>query len=236
MKNIILSFSILLSLNVISQTATWTKLTSGTNAHFISVYAKSEQTCYVAGVSGIIRATYDGGVTWSTVTSGTSKSLYQIQFTNEKMGYAVGDNATGLKTINGGSSWSAMSVTSSTNVSFRAMHFPSSSTGFIGGGTSSNVGYLFKTTSGGTTWSQVTIPSSGAIYGIKFQDSLKGYYTAWNGKIFKTTNGGTTWTNQTLFTSQLNDIYISGGNNEIVVGRSGIIKKSLNRPKINTPF
>jgi photosystem II stability/assembly factor-like uncharacterized protein len=67
-----------------------------------SVYFTDINKGYLAGGSGTIYKTADGGLYWASQVSGTSSDLYSIYFTEDSTGYVVGDNGTILKTTDGG--------------------------------------------------------------------------------------------------------------------------------------
>lgn len=189
---------------------TWTPLTSGTTSHLRGVSAPSANTCYVAGASGKILKTINGGASWTQQTSGTSQDLYSIIFTDLNNGYAVGNNGTAIKTSNGGNTWSSMPVGTGTGVGFRGVYFFDSITGFIVGGTNGGgvPGTMLKTTNAGLTWTILTTSpaSTNSLYSIFFTSSSDGYSAGFDGKVIKTTDGGTSWSS------------ISTGNTNPLVG------------------
>src|ERR1035438_9811671 len=78
--------------------AQWTPLMSGTTNSLNSVYFINTNTGYVAGDSGTILKTINGGISWSKLSSGTMKHLASVYFTSDNTGVVVGDSGTLLKT------------------------------------------------------------------------------------------------------------------------------------------
>ncbi|MGQ0829618.1 MAG: YCF48-related protein [Bacteroidota bacterium] len=214
----------------LSQTASWSLLTSGTTTNLLGVSAPTSAVCFVCGASGTILKTINGGALWTPQTSGTGNSLYSIFFLDVNIGFAVGDNATALKTINGGALWTPMNTGASTSDAFRSIQFFDQNTGYITGGTVSS-GIILKTTDGGTTWNTLNTSSTNStgIYSVFFTSAMDGYATDASGKITITSNGGNSWSSQTSgTTSLLWDSYFTSPSTGIIVGYNGVIRKTTN--------
>lgn len=67
-----------------------------------SVFFITPDVGYIAGQSGKIKASADGGYIWVNQFSGTAYDLNSVFFVNEDIGYIVGNNGTIMKTNNGG--------------------------------------------------------------------------------------------------------------------------------------
>lgn len=212
MKKTVLFCILLFQLTGNSQT--WKKLNSGVNNGLAAVYAPTPSICYVAGMSGIILKTIDGGITWTKQTSGTNSDFYGLFFTSLNTGYAVGNDGAAVRTTNGGATWSPMSP--GTSLHLRSVWFYDASLGFI----SANQG-VFKTTDGGNSWTDISPNTSQIFYGVVFTSPTVGYTADFNGNVYKTINGGVSWTSQAIgyfgsggflsFTSANNGI-LSAGN------------------------
>jgi photosystem II stability/assembly factor-like uncharacterized protein len=221
-----------LALQGISQTATWSALTSGSTADFTALFALNDSTCYAGGSGGTIRKTINGGATWTSLTTGTSQAIYDINFTDATNGYAVGDNNTALKTLNGGMTWTNMSLPVSGKM-YRHVEFINGTTGFITGGNitspGTTAGTILKTTNSGLTWTVSPITgSTSAVYGINFISAMVGFASEYSGKVLKTTDGGNTWiASATGSTVLLQNIHFSTATNGIVVGGSGNVRRTI---------
>jgi photosystem II stability/assembly factor-like uncharacterized protein len=80
-------------------------IASGTTNNLHSVFFINSQTGYIAGDSGLVLKTSDGGTVWTPATPVTKQNLYCVTFSSIDTGYAFGDSLTVLKTTNGGSIW-----------------------------------------------------------------------------------------------------------------------------------
>ena len=78
---------------------------------------------------------------------------------------------------------------SPTNTPLKAVHFISSSVGFIGG----NSGEIYKTTNGGTSWTDVSLGVDVTINCIYFLHADTGFVGT-EGRLYGTEDGGLTWT------------------------------------------
>ncbi|MCW3083810.1 MAG: hypothetical protein JWP12_1176 [Bacteroidetes bacterium] len=211
------------------ETASWTPLISGTTNSLLGAAVVSTSECYVAGASGTIRKTTDGGTTWAGQITGTTQTLYSIVFTTSTTGYAVGDAGTALKTTNGGTTWTAMSLPVANDLRF--VYFTDANTGYIAGGTSESPGIILKTINAGSSWTSLSTSSvfTDAAYGISFTSPTDGYSVDYDGNIIKTTNAGLTWTLLSSgTTTPLYAVCFPSINNGIVVSRAGDIRTTAN--------
>jgi photosystem II stability/assembly factor-like uncharacterized protein len=185
-----------LVLSDFAQSATWFPIASGTSTDLVAVASPSSSVCYVAGASGLIRKSVNGGASWTTQTSNTTNTLYYFAFTDINTGFVVGNGGTVLKTINGGSTWTPVSL--GTTGAMRCVYFYDMNTGYITGGTGSSgtPGFIYKTVDGGSTWNQLntSAASTNSIYGIFFTSPSIGYANDYDKNVLKTMDGGNSWT------------------------------------------
>lgn len=66
-----------------------------------------QNTGWIAGDSGTILHTADGGATWQQQYSGTAADLYGLHFLNASQGWMVGTGGVILNTTDGGASWAS---------------------------------------------------------------------------------------------------------------------------------
>lgn len=173
-----------------AKTVIWQPQNSGINVSLYSVYFINEDIGWVAGESGVILKTIDGGANWQPQTSGTIQSLWSVQFMNDSTGWICGDQGTVLKTTDGGNHW--VPKNSSTIFHLTSLRFVNLNTGWVVG----SGGTILKTTNGGDNWTQQNSPFSGDILDVDFVDSLYGWATCESGAeitIVKTTDGGDFW-------------------------------------------
>jgi photosystem II stability/assembly factor-like uncharacterized protein len=72
----------------------WTQLNNTTGNALNSVFFINANEGWIAGNSGTILHSTDGGVNWTAQTSGTSAILMDVFFTSSENGYAVGNSGT----------------------------------------------------------------------------------------------------------------------------------------------
>ena len=168
----------------------WDVFQIPTNQTINSMHLFSEDTLIVAGNTGFISISVNGGCNWINKISGVTQNLNSIYFANDYIGYAVGNSGTLIKSIDRGSTW--FPLNSGSTSTLNSVYFTSIDTGFFCGG---YPGLIRKTTDGGLTWITVNSGTALSSYNaIVFLNSTTGF-VAGKGFIKKTTNSGNTWTN-----------------------------------------
>jgi len=189
---------------------------------------------WVAGNSGTIINTTNGGTDWSVQKSGTTINLTGIFFLNKDLGWAVGPQGYNgsiipsvlLQTSDGGENWTEVNTELDPNtVSFNTVFFLNNLTGFIAGNKN-----IFKTTDGGKNWN--TVEDAGSYVNLKsiyFSDNMNGWVVGSQGTILHTTDSGDSWNRQNSdTTSELNSIYFVDNQNGWISGYQGIILHTTN--------
>jgi len=150
----------------------------------------NDNTGFIAGSSGRILKTTDGGLNWLYLNSNTIFTINKIQFINNNTGFIITTNQF-LKTTNFGLDW--LPKTSLSGDNYNSFSFPSVSLGYICGSS----GFLLRTTNSGDNWTQISF-KSGGLRNIKFVDSLNGFgfcaFSGYSDTVFKSTDGGISWT------------------------------------------
>ena len=187
-------FSISLSSIGLSQSF-WNQQTSNTTNNLRHVLFTNSSTGYIAGNSGTILKTINGGTNWNPLTSSTTNDLYSVSFPSVNIGYVVGRFETIRKTTNGGTTWILKNIgINNYNIHFSDVFFINNLVGCaVGNGYNGNTnGYIVRTADGGENW---TIISSGSVpsNSIYFSSSNIGYVVGNNGSWSKTTDGGLNW-------------------------------------------
>ncbi len=199
MKKVIFLLSAILiaSAQLYSQ---WVQQTSPTTNTLEDVLFVNSTTGFIAGGSGLIMKTTNGGVNWVIQTTPTLTHVTGLYFFDVNTGIAVCGNyqygvSAILKTTNGGTNWVSKFV--NTRIALRnTIQFINSNTGYAGGWSGDTA--LVKTTNGGENWQKVFVSGAVGIDKIDFIDANTGYMAGYgmDGKpsVFKTTNGGVSWT------------------------------------------
>jgi photosystem II stability/assembly factor-like uncharacterized protein len=181
------------------------------------------QILYVAGNTGTILKTTDGGGNWGSQTSGTTENLRTHWFpADDTTGYVVGWGGVIRKTTDSGSNWN--SQTSGLATMLLGLHAPTGSIGYAVG----ELGKILKTGNGGSTWTEQTSGTTEELRAVQFPaTATTGYAVGTNGTILKTTDGGSNWTTQTSGTgNNLRSVWFVDANTGYAVGNSGTILKT----------
>ena len=167
----------------------WNRQNSQTTTDLTSVFFVDANTGWIAGKSGTILHTTNGGALWQTQNVPTTVDLESISFANANQGWAVGDSGVILHTENGGITWSLQ--TSGLLTDLKSVFFIDATTGWAAG----SGGKLLKTTSGGNLWGP---PTSRVFFidfnSIFFTDASIGHLLGGLTNILDTLDGGSLWT------------------------------------------
>lgn len=194
----------------------------GSTATFNSISMLNSMTGYIAGTTGRVRKTTNGGTTWDSVATGTTVTLNKIKFVNANTGWIFG-STTGLvsKTTDGGATWTPQ--TSGVTVALNAADFINDSTGMFAGAS----GRLRRTTNGGATWDSVFSTYGSTINDMVMVNSSTGYFVGLTGNMRVTTDGGVSWdTITTPVSTTLSAVDFVDPMNGMIVGTTGYSAKT----------
>jgi len=201
------------------------KQNSNTRLNLNSVYMLPNKSGVIAGDSGIVLYTKDGGNNWVRGNAGFRKSLFDCCIINGKV-FLVGDSSTVLLGDYNFNSFKRLSIDQ--GYTFFKVYFLNGNTGFI---TGSN-GAIFKTYNGGANWKRTNSNSSAVIYDIHFIDDKTGYASGWDGTILFTEDGGENWkaleTNETAY---IKSIHSYNRSLLLAAGGGGTLLRSDNNGK-----
>jgi len=211
----------ILRITALADAAQWRlQTTFGGNPALVSVKAVSRDVAWIAGFSGTVYRTTDGGENWipTATKASTTEALACIEALDASTAFAggggagwSGGNTKIYRTTNGGQSWQAVYTATGPNSFWNWIHFFDSQNGIaqsdppVAGGNF----LIVKTTDGGTTWTPIANPPDantneyGVFNGFHFYDNLNGWFATGHppfvsggnaGRVFRTTDGGNTWT------------------------------------------
>ena len=167
-------------------------LPTGDDCHSLC-FIDSLRGWIVAGTSGVVVSTSDGGKTWSYSDTGVRMWYLDVYFADSSYGWVGGGNTTFVisRTTNGGHTWQTtdLSADSSGKPLFPAiaLKFFGHDTGFA----ACTYG-LVTTTNGGESWTKLHINGRAPrITAMSFINTRIGYVSS--DSIFKTTDAGSTW-------------------------------------------
>ncbi|MCF6268907.1 MAG: YCF48-related protein [Melioribacteraceae bacterium] len=170
----------------------WKKVTSATYNPLSDIFFINENLGWIAGQSGTILRTTDGGYTWEEPidTLPVIASMYSIFFVDENIGYAGGANDLILKSIDGGATWIEV-MFESVGGKIYSLYFTDANTGWVLSGTSTG-GEISHTTDGGTTWTIQATEVATNLKAMSFYSAERGVCVggrSGNFAIYYTTDG-----------------------------------------------
>lgn len=177
---------------------------------------------YIAGYSGTVLRTRDGGNTWDAVYIGRNELIRRLSFVDENTGWAVGHRGSIFHTGDAGLTWSVQKELP--GIYLRDIDFSDHDNGWVVGHDAN----IWNTNDGGRTWRQQyllgyrgrDIPRLHGIYAINRDSAiLVGEF----GVVAHTENGGKYWL-ITPVKSKITWLAVDGADNmAFVVGLDGEI-------------
>jgi photosystem II stability/assembly factor-like uncharacterized protein len=167
-----------------------------------AVYFLDQNRGWVAGSSGTLLETIDGGQTWRKLYPLTKDNLRDVYFANEKIGWLIAERDVLklktndeprtylLKTEDGGFSWRRVFLNGS-DVNARLVRavFADAERGWVFG----ESGVVFSTRDGGDHWIRQASPTRHLLLGGAFVDPAHGWLVGAGATILQTSDGGMTW-------------------------------------------
>jgi photosystem II stability/assembly factor-like uncharacterized protein len=182
---------------------TWERVMVPTDQSLNSVFFTDSLYGWIAGDSGTMIHTQDGGKTWNSQDTRTNNNIVSVFFLNRNLGWASSLNYSTvpygtllLKTTNGGAEWTGVPYPAD-DIFITCILFRDSLNGWMGGRPHA----LVKTTDGGGTWMQANIDTSVLAFfpvlEISFYNDQYGYACGGMfdiaGVIWRTSDGGELW-------------------------------------------
>jgi photosystem II stability/assembly factor-like uncharacterized protein len=200
-KIVLITFLLTLSNISIGQNF-WERIPSPTDKFLRTLHFADSLRGWVAGDSGLIFYTSDGGISWDQQESNTTHQIMRIFFLDDKNGWGltwVYDPFFGteiLKTTDGGANWSVEQYKEEF-VFLRGIYFLDTLKGFAGG----MPAQFLQTTDGGINWERAHIDSGTfsqfPVIDFKFYNELYGFAVGGRfdiaGVIWRTIDGGQNW-------------------------------------------
>lgn len=201
-KFMFFAFALLFMQNISGQNG-WERLDIPTKLDLKTVHFTDSLFGWVAGDTGVILHTNDGGLSWAHQNSKTSNPITSVYFLDRYLGWATAANFSELpygtellRTNNSGEDW-VKSVYPQENIFMNCVLFLDSLNGWMGG--SPHV--IVNTKDGGMTWSQAEVDTSTLAFfpvlNIKFYDENYGYASGGifdiAGVTWHTSDGGEKW-------------------------------------------
>ena len=206
----------------------WKALASPTSRNLNKVCFIDSLEGWVAGDTGTILHTSDGGNNWTRQNPGILDDITELFMLDRRFGWAVAMRynidslwfgSILLRTSDGGLSWSFQLYQ---DQYFFALSFRDSSHGWMG----SDVGELLRTSDGGLTWTPTLVDSSMWMQFpvLRFRFFSPGYGFAMGGFIdragvvWRTTNGGDRWTPDVAAGEPIRDLHFVDSLHLVAIG------------------
>lgn len=208
--------------------ATWTPLDVPVTSdeRLDALFFTDANTGYVAGQTGKIYKTTNGGTSWTTLFDSTAE-IKDIFFINANNGFAVGSNGTILKTTDAGATWTAK--TSGDTSFINAVKFTDATTGIA----VSTSGKILKTTDSGETWTTV-FTNTKVLTSIAFANGkvlISGSAADFNSSgnvMLSSTNNGVNWVSQGIPVLQgINASHFFTDTTGFISGGTGVYRISI---------
>lgn len=200
----------------------WELIKTGTNKNLNSISFVDDYKGFIAGDSGLIMQSVDGGLNWKTFNTPYSNSFNAICFNDNKL-FVVGSS--GFVGIINSNSKQIKKIISNTTEALFKIYFLDHNIGFIVG----SHGQILKTYDGGMTWQVINSSVKENLFSISFADSKNGIIVGWNGTILKTTDSGLSWQKQALkYNNYFKDVLFANEFLGFIVGGDGIVLRTEN--------
>ena len=160
------------------------------NVDLRSVHFLDDRTGWIAGNTGSIFSTTDGGESWVLRETGTSADLFSVMFVDAQNGWAVGRLGTILASSDGGATWERQNSQSSEQLN--AVRFVDAQRGWaLGTG-----GVIVATTDGGASWVRQKSDTDATLLSVHFTNANIGWAVGTGNTVLRTDDGGVNWVMQ----------------------------------------
>ena len=236
-----LIFCVLFFAHILAAQSSWNGRRLNDSGDLVAVFFTSSERGFVAGDSGYLAMTTDGGQNWLRQSLNTKEDISEIYFRNDDNGYLVAGKDMFL-TKNGGRTWQKTLIFNADSFrgntpEFLSIRFADKKLGFAvgslltGSGKNARVvdSVVMRTNDGGETWSRVIGPSKRELFHLDFVNDERGWIVGDEGLILTTYDGGLNWQVQKSGTTRaLYNVDFRDSENGFIVGEDGIILRTEN--------
>ncbi len=152
----------------------------------------NDKTGFIAGYSGSLFRTQDGGETWDGIYVGVSELIRHVSFVDEKTGWAVGHQGSILHTSDGGTTWATQKKDTGTYL--RDISFADKDNGWAVG----HAAKIWHTSDGGKNWESQSLVGFGGrdlprLHSVVAKDANTAILVGEFGVVAHTENAGKLW-------------------------------------------
>jgi photosystem II stability/assembly factor-like uncharacterized protein len=169
-----------------------------------AVYFADTKRGWIAGDSGFVNYTSDGGRSWTPQTIETKDAINDVFFRNKDNGYVVAGNSI-FSTDDGGRTWREIRRYFASDFGgalpeLYSVRFSGKKKGWVVGSISRDDlvvdSLVLYTNDGGTSWQRQRLPTKEELIHVDFVSEKRGWIVGDGGTILHTEDGGDTWTPQ----------------------------------------
>lgn len=152
----------------------------------------NDKTGFIAGYSGSLFRTQDGGETWDGIYLGVSELIRHVSFVDEKTGWAVGHQGSILHTSDGGTTWETQKKDE--GIYLRDISFADKNNGWAVG----HAAKIWHTSDGGKNWDSQSLTGFGGrdlprLHSVVAKDANSAILVGEFGVVAHTENAGKLW-------------------------------------------
>lgn len=241
MRNInICLISLVFALNLNAQPG-WILQPSNIKGDLVAVFFTSSTRGWIAGDSGFLASTTDGGKTWTKYPLNATENINEIYFRNDDNGYLVAGRKMFI-TRDAGRTWQETRIFRAGDFGagtpeFLSIRFSDKKRGYVIGSVMRRVrdeevvvdSLLMRTEDGGDSWQRITVPTKTELFHLDFSGNSHGWIVGDGGVILSTVDEGRTWVKQTSGTSTpLYNVDFRDDSEGYIVGKLGKILRTEN--------
>lgn len=196
---------LIISMSVAQAQEGWVSVKGGaTGKDLNAVYFADSKRGWVAGDSGFVSRTTDGGLTWAEQTVATRDAINDIYFRNKDDGYLLAGNSV-FQTDDGGVTWHEIRRYFASDFGgaipeLYSVRFSGKKRGWVVGSISNNDvvvdSLVIYTDDSGKSWQRQRMPTKQELIHVDFADEKRGWIVGAGGTILHTEDGGETWAEQ----------------------------------------
>ena len=219
----------------------WVQRSANTEHDLVAVYFTGSDKGWIAGDSGYLASTTDGGKSWNPYPLNTTENINEIYFRNDDNGYLVAGRKM-YSTRDAGKTWQEIRIYRSGEFGagrpeFLSIRFSDKKRGYVVGSVLRTSGnddivvdsLLMRTEDGGDTWRRITVPSKTELFHLDFDGNSRGWIVGDSGVILASTDEGNTWVKQSSGTTMpLYNVDFRDSKEGYIVGKSGTILRTEN--------